>query len=59
MGARIAAYLVNAFIPSVLLDIVPDGAGPDYPKARNRIAQAGLDAALKSRPPASMPVGAA
>ena len=52
MGARIAAHLANASIPSVLLDIVPEGAGPDDPKARNRIAQAGLDAALKSRPPA-------
>jgi 3-hydroxyacyl-CoA dehydrogenase len=52
MGARIAAHLANASIPSVLLDIVPDGAGPQDPKARNRIAQSGLDAALKSRPPA-------
>lgn len=52
MGARIAAHLANASIPSVLLDIVPEGAGPDDPKARNRIAQSGLDAALKSRPPA-------
>jgi 3-hydroxyacyl-CoA dehydrogenase len=52
MGARIAAHLANASIPSVLLDIVPEGAAPDDPKARNRIAQAGLDAALKSRPPA-------
>ncbi len=49
MGARIAAHLANAGVPSVLLDIVPpdaDGA------ARNRIAQAGLDAAVKSRPAA-------
>jgi 3-hydroxyacyl-CoA dehydrogenase len=52
MGARIAAHLANASIPSVLLDIVPEGAGPDDPRARNRIAQSGLDAALKSRPPA-------
>jgi 3-hydroxyacyl-CoA dehydrogenase len=52
MGARIAAHLANASIPSVLLDIVPEGAGPDDPKSRNRIAQAGLDAAMKSRPPA-------
>ena len=52
MGARIAAHLANASIPSVLLDIVPEGTDADDPKARNRIAQAGLDAALKSRPPA-------
>jgi 3-hydroxyacyl-CoA dehydrogenase len=52
MGARIAAHLANASVPSVLLDIVPEGAGPDDPKARNRVAQAGLEAALKSRPPA-------
>ncbi|TAM82199.1 MAG: 3-hydroxyacyl-CoA dehydrogenase/enoyl-CoA hydratase family protein [Acidobacteria bacterium] len=52
MGSRIAAHLANASIPSVLLDIVPEGAGANGPKARNRIAQSGLDAALKSRPPA-------
>jgi len=52
MGARIAAHLANASIPCVLLDVLPGGAGPDDPKARNRIAQSGLDAALKSRPPA-------
>ena len=52
MGARIAAHLANASIPSVLLDIVPEGAAADDPKARNRIAQSGLNAALKSRPPA-------
>lgn len=52
MGARIAAHLANASIPSVLLDIVPEGAGSTDAKARNRIAQSGLDAALKSRPPA-------
>ncbi|HET9180072.1 MAG TPA: 3-hydroxyacyl-CoA dehydrogenase/enoyl-CoA hydratase family protein [Terriglobia bacterium] len=52
MGARISAHLANASVPSLLLDIVPDGASPDDPKARNRIAQSGLDAALKSRPPA-------
>ncbi|HXH50439.1 MAG TPA: 3-hydroxyacyl-CoA dehydrogenase NAD-binding domain-containing protein, partial [Terriglobia bacterium] len=52
MGARIAAHLANASIPSVLLDIVPEGAAADDLKARNRIAQSGLDAALKSRPAA-------
>ncbi|HXJ94162.1 MAG TPA: 3-hydroxyacyl-CoA dehydrogenase/enoyl-CoA hydratase family protein [Terriglobia bacterium] len=61
MGARIAAHLANAGIPSVLLDIVPQelnqggqGAGSTSadPRARNRLAQAGLDAALKSKPAA-------
>jgi len=49
MGARIAAHLANARIPSFLLDIVPAGAtGAD----RNRIAAAGLEAARKSKPAA-------
>ncbi|HEY3926882.1 MAG TPA: 3-hydroxyacyl-CoA dehydrogenase NAD-binding domain-containing protein [Candidatus Koribacter sp.] len=49
MGARIAAHFANAGIPSYLFDIVPpdaDGA------ARNKVAQAGLDAAKKSKPAA-------
>ena len=49
MGARIAAHLANAGVPSYLLDIVPpdaDGA------ARNKIAEAGLQAAVKSKPAA-------
>ena len=61
MGARIAAHLANASIPSVLLDIVPKHLTPQEqakglplsdPRVRNRFAQAGLDAALKSRPAA-------
>jgi len=61
MGARIAAHLANAAIPSVLLDIVPREPTPDEqakglttadPKVRNRFAQTGLDGALKSRPAA-------
>jgi 3-hydroxyacyl-CoA dehydrogenase len=49
MGARIAAHIANAGLPVYLFDIVPpDADGP----ARNKIAAAGLDAALKSRPPA-------
>src|SRR5713226_8383595 len=61
MGARIAAHLANAQIPSLLLDIVPKDLTPDEvargdtlasPRVRNRFAQAGLDAALKSRPAA-------
>src|SRR5437764_278963 len=47
MGARISAHLANAGVPSYLFDIVPpDAAGP----ARNRIAAAGLEAAVKSKP---------
>ncbi len=47
MGARIAAHLSNAGIPSVLLDIVPAGAA-----SRNQVALAGLEAARKSKPAA-------
>ena len=61
MGARIAAHFANASIPTILLDIVPHELPPEeqvkgltlgLPKARNRFAQAGIDAALKSRPAA-------
>ena len=49
MGSRIAAHLANAGVPSYLLDIVPpDADGP----TRNRIAAAGLEAAVKSKPAA-------
>ncbi len=59
MGARIAAHLANAGVPSLLLDIVPReltadeqkrGLALSDPRVRNRFAQAGLDAALKSSP---------
>jgi 3-hydroxyacyl-CoA dehydrogenase len=49
MGARIAAHFANAGVPSFLLDMVPPDADG---LARNRIAQAGLDAAKKSKPAA-------
>ena len=61
MGARIAAHLANAAIPSVLLDIVPKEPAPEEqakglttadPRVRNRFAQAGLEAAMKSKPAA-------
>lgn len=61
MGARIAAHLANARVPCVLLDIIPReltaqeqsrGYSIADPQVRNRIAQAGLDGALKSRPAA-------
>src|SRR5215831_9534771 len=49
MGSRIAAHLANAGVPSYLLDIVPpDADGP----TRNRVAAAGLEAAVKAKPAA-------
>src|SRR5712692_591333 len=67
MGARIAAHLANARIPSLLLEIVPPptseeqakGQDPGDPRFRNRLAQAGLDTALKARPAAFFVPGAA
>ena len=42
MGARIAAHLANAGVPSLLLDIVPpDAAGSQDKAARNKFAAAG------------------
>ena len=61
MGARIAVHLANASIPALLLDIVPREVAPeeqakgltlDHLQVRNRLARAGLEAALKSRPAA-------
>jgi 3-hydroxyacyl-CoA dehydrogenase len=61
MGAQIAAHLANAGIPTLLLDISPRELTPaeqskgltlDSAAVRNRIAQAGLDAAKKARPAA-------
>src|SRR5579859_2512459 len=49
MGARIAAHLANAGIPSLLLDIVPEGADAS---SRNKIAASGLEAARKAKPAA-------
>src|SRR6266478_5101920 len=51
MGARIAAHFANAGVPSLLLDILPPDAPPNGP-ARNKIAAAGLDGAIKSKPAA-------
>jgi 3-hydroxyacyl-CoA dehydrogenase len=51
MGARIAAQIANAGVPSLLLDIVPGGAEG---AARNQIALAGLESARKSKPAAFM-----
>jgi 3-hydroxyacyl-CoA dehydrogenase len=61
MGARIAAHLANAGIPSYLLDIVPRELTPEEarkgltlesPAVRNRIVLAGLEATKKARPAA-------
>src|ERR1017187_5500810 len=49
MGARIAAHLANAGVPSFLLDMVP---GPATGTARNQVAASGLEAARKSKPAA-------
>ena len=58
MGSRIAAHLANAGVRSYLLDIVPPDAPADAPAAvRNKIADAGLDAARKSKPAAFMEAG--
>ncbi len=47
MGQGIAAHLANAGIPSVLFDIVPQGAEP-----RSKLAIDGIDNATKLRPAA-------
>ena len=61
MGAQIAAHLANAGIPALLLDIAPreltkeeeaKGLSLESKQVRNRIAQAGLDAAKKAKPAA-------
>src|SRR5262245_24491610 len=55
MGAGIAAHLANASIEVVLLDIVPPNlseAEKKNPRARNRFAENGLQAALKAKPAA-------
>jgi 3-hydroxyacyl-CoA dehydrogenase len=57
MGGGIAALLASAGIPTLLLDIVPFDLKEEEkndPKARNRIVQAGLDAAIKAKPPLFM-----
>ncbi len=61
MGARIAAHLANAGIPSYLLDLVPtaltdeekvQGLTLASPAVRNRFAAQGLQTAVKSKPAA-------
>src|SRR5262249_20587974 len=61
MGAQIAAHLATAGVPTLLLDIPPrelttdeqaKGLTFESRQVRNRIAQAGLDAAKKAKPAA-------
>lgn len=61
MGAQIAAHLANAGIQTLLLDIVPRELTADEERAgrtlsdravRDRMAQTGLDLALKAKPAA-------
>ena len=60
MGGGIAALLASAGIRTLLLDILPadqPAEDRDDPTARNRIAQAGLTAALQAQPPLFMTPG--
>jgi 3-hydroxyacyl-CoA dehydrogenase len=52
MGGGIAAHLANAGVEALLLDIVPPDLGKHETsrQARNRVAQAGLDRVIASRP---------
>ena len=57
MGGGIAALLTGAGIKTLLMDIVPFDLKDDEkkdPKARNRIVTAGLEAAMKAKPPLFM-----
>ena len=47
MGSRIAAHLANAGIPSLVLDMVPEGA-----RSRNQLAEKALAGLAKSKPAA-------
>ena len=54
MGGGIAALLAGAGVEVLLLDIVPFDLTDEEkknPKARNRMVDAGLNAAIKSKPP--------
>lgn len=53
MGSRIAAHIVNAGLPVVLLDIVPSGCEGDAPKQeRNKIVLAAIEGLKKAKPAA-------
>ncbi|MGD0628118.1 MAG: 3-hydroxyacyl-CoA dehydrogenase NAD-binding domain-containing protein [Terracidiphilus sp.] len=47
MGSRIAAHLANAGIPTLLLDLIPEGEGD-----RSRLAKGALEALAKAKPAA-------
>jgi 3-hydroxyacyl-CoA dehydrogenase len=47
MGSRIAAHLANAGIPTLLLDLVPEGEG-----ARSRLATSAIELLSKAKPTA-------
>src|SRR5512140_2922954 len=49
MGSGIAAHLANAGMRVLLLDVVPPEAAGGDRAARNRLARAGIESALKSR----------
>ena len=62
MGSGIAAHLASCGIRTLLLDIVPFDLSDEEredKKARNRLAQKGLDDALKSKPNVFVHKGAA
>jgi 3-hydroxyacyl-CoA dehydrogenase len=50
MGSRIACHFANIGVQVLLLDIVPKDAPAGDKKARNKIVNDALDAALKSNP---------
>ncbi|WIG57282.1 MAG: 3-hydroxyacyl-CoA dehydrogenase/enoyl-CoA hydratase family protein [Ktedonobacterales bacterium] len=51
MGAGIAALLANVGVPVMLLDIVPPDAKDSTDRtARNKVAQTGLERAVKAKP---------
>lgn len=52
MGAAIAAHLANAGLRVLLLDVPPKDAPTGDRRARNRLAQDGLDRAKKAKPAA-------
>src|SRR6202167_3189119 len=47
MGSRIAAHLANAGVPTLLLDLIPEGEGD-----RSRLAKGALEALAKAKPAA-------
>ncbi len=51
MGSGIAAHLANAGVRTILLDVVPNGVGPDQShETRSALASKGIDNALKFKP---------